>query len=791
MYYSSAPINNILDENYIVMKRYLLFLLTIILFLSCGGDEIRNTILVNDGNELNLAIKNALPGDEIVLANGVWTDVQIRFIGLGEENKPIRLRAESPGKVFIEGQSNLHLAGEYLYVSGLHFRNGYSPENGVIRFMVGEDSIANNCSVSHCAIEDFSKPNRSANDRWIEFFGRYNQLDHCYIAGKSNDGTTLMVYQFGNEHINNYHQITNNYFGPRPRKGGPRAETLRIGSSQTSMTPGYVNVANNYFEACNGEVEIISSKTNFNTFRKNIFYKCEGSLVVRHGNYATIDGNIFIGDDDSDFYGGIRVVNTGHWITNNYFYKINGEEFRSPLAIMNGIPKSPLNRYNQVTDVVVAFNTWIDCKSPWQVGVGENKKSAGVLPKSEIRSAIPIRTIIANNLIYNNQADDSPLVNHDNIKGISFKNNLLDNHGQEYTEYGVFINGAIKIKKINEWLYAPEEEQNAVLDDVFSGFEFNKIQQDLFGSSRIEKNRIGAINQLAGAENFTIDKKKFGPDWYSTESIVNTPTILTASSAKGELEEKIAQANDGDIIELSDKLYRVGTSLKIDKKISIRPKDTSKKSQIIFTGSVNPVAFEMNPKGKLILKNLILKSENNQIAFAPLKKNMSASYTLSITDCQIEDFGHIVLAYKGSFADSISITSSTLKNCQNGIELAAEPDKGDYSAEMVTIQDCEFIKIKNNVIHFYRGGYDESTIGGCLTLLENTFTDCGMQEKNGILIKTRGIVNVTISDNTFRDNPVRIIALLWGEKNNHHLNNTINNSGQIKVEEQQKLELLY
>ena len=130
------------------------------------------------------------------------------------------------------------------------------------------------------------------------------------------------------------------------------------------MTPSYVNVSNNLFEKCNGEVEIISSKSNFNQFKKNIFFECEGSLVLRHGNYANVESNIFIGNDNSKFIGGIRIINTGHWVTNNYFYKIKGNEFRSALAIMNGIPKSPLNRYNQVTDVVIAYNSFIDCKSP-------------------------------------------------------------------------------------------------------------------------------------------------------------------------------------------------------------------------------------------------------------------------------------------------------------------------------------------------------------------------------------------------------------------------------------------
>jgi len=36
-----------------------------------------------------------------------------------------------------------------------------------------------------------------------------------------------------------------------------------------------------------------------------------------------------------------------------------------------------------------------------------------------------------------------------------------------------------------------------------------------------------------------------------------------------------------------------------------------------------------------------------------------------------------------------------------------------------------------------------------------------------------------------------MVALLWGAKNNTHSDNTIDNSGEIKVEENLKLRLLY
>ena len=118
-------------------------------------------------------------------------------------------------------------------------------------------------------------------------------------------------------------------------------------------------------------------------------------------------------------------------------------------------------------------------------------------------------------------------------------------------------------------------------------------------------------------------------------------------------------------------------------------------------------------------------------------------------------------------------------------------DKGDYNTEYLTINNCNFKNVKSNVIDYYRGGYDESTIGGNLFLTNSTFTNCGAKEKNGILINTRGIINVDISKNTFKNNPVKLVALLWGAKNNSYADNQISNSGKIRVEENLKMKLMY
>ncbi len=740
---------------------------------------------VKTNTALTNAIAAAEPGEEIVLANGVWKDVAINFIANGTEDAPITIRAETAGKVSIEGQSYVKFGGDYLTISGLHFKNGYSPERAIITFRPDNETVANHCRVTNCVIESFNQPNRDKVDLWVAFWGRHNKLDHSYIAGKTNKGPTIRVDIKGNESINNYHQIVNNHFGPRPRKGGPSAETIQIGDSYTSMSPSYTNVSNNLFERCNGEVEVISSKTNFNEFRNNVFYKSEGSLVTRHGNYCLVDGNYFIGDENTNV-GGIRLIGTGHWVVNNYFYNLKGEAFRSPLAVMNGIPKSPLNRYIQVTDVVVAHNTWINCKSPLQFGVGSNISQKDVLPKSEIRSAVPIRTTVANNLIYNEVGDKQPIVAHDKIDKIKFKNNIISNQNVSFDAQEGFATAVMKTTEVSENIFVPSS--SFVNTDIYKGFNFDKIDKDVFGNNRTVNNAIGAMVSSTGVPKNILNKKQYGTNWYSNEQAAIVPQTHVATTQ--DLVLKIEKAKAGDIIELMAGDYQLNSSLIINKSITIQSK--AARVTIQYIGEKETPLFSLQPNGNLTLKNLILKGNNTQYAFASLKKNMSDHYNLTIKDVAISNFDYVLKAYKESFGDAIVFINTIIKDCQNGIELSEEiNDKGDYNAEFITIDNCQFENVKSNVIDYYRGGYDESTIGGNLSITNSSFTNCGAEEENKILLNTRGIINVDISNNSFTNNEVKLVALLWGAKNNTHGENTINNSGKIVVEENIKLKLMY
>jgi len=767
------------------MKKIItLFVLSLIL-VSCGNSDTSNNIKVNSIEGLHEAIKNSSAGDNIILANGVYKDVEIEFYGQGTANKPITLKAETPGEVSIEGVSNLKIGGDYLVVEGLHFKNGYTPSKNVIQFKINDTLIANHSTVTNCVIDAFTQPDRDVSDHWVEFWGRHNQLSNNYITGKSNFGPTVMVRLDGNQHIKNYHQIINNHFGPRPRKGGPHGETMQIGDSGTSMTPSHTNVENNLFERCNGEVEIISSKSNNNTFKNNVFFESEGSLVLRHGNYATIDGNIFIGNDNSEFIGGIRVINTGHWITNNYFYKLKGSTFRAPLAIMNGIPKSPLNRYNQVTDVVIAHNSFIDTKTPFHFSVGSNVSQSEVLPKSEIRSARPIRTVIANNILYNQTPFDFPIKNYDKVDGVLFKNNYTNSANKSEVKPKGLITANMDVTKVSSQLMVPKIDNS----NVYLGFDFETIDTDLFGNKRTsENNAVGAIINT-GDYKALYDSSNYGTDWFDTKKAKTEAKTIKVSTST-QLIEALAKANSGDTISLQAGDYQISEALPISKLITLKSSDKNNKAEISFTS--NTTAFSMQPKGVLHIEDLILKGNQTQAAFKTLDKNMSSAYGLWLNNTEVSEFSSVLEVSKGSFADTVSVANSIIKNCKSGIQLNKETnDKGDYNSEFVYVTNNTFSNVDANVLNYYRGGYDESTIGGNLVFKDNTVTNCGTAETENILIKNRGIVNVEFANNTFKNNPVKVVAVLWGEKDQKPENNTITNSGEIKVVQNLKLKLMY
>lgn len=388
--------------------------------------------------EFESAVKHLVPGDKIILQNGIWENVNLHFKGNGTKEHPIILTAETDGEVIISGDSSLKLAGQYLVVKGLWFKNGYTKEKAVISFRVNSKEYAINSRVTNTAITHYNPEDPFKQYFYLELWGRDNVVDFNHFEGKTNEGPTLVVWLAGEAHHNNKHLIKNNYFGNRPALGKNGGETIRIGTSHNSMYSSQTVVEENVFYQCNGESEIISNKSHDNIFRKNLFQESQGSLTLRHGNGALVENNVFKGNGKKHT-GGVRIINEGHIVRNNLFMGLRGSGSKGSLVIMNGVPNSPLNRYHQVKNAWVLNNTFID-SSPIQFGAGSDKE----------RTLPPKESYFFNNLIINPWGNDV-IENHDDISGIKFQNNLV--LGDEIIQPKNFNWGKMKLIKCGDIIF--------------------------------------------------------------------------------------------------------------------------------------------------------------------------------------------------------------------------------------------------------------------------------------------------------------------------------------------------
>jgi len=652
--------------------------------------------LVRNITEFNEVVQELQPGDRVVLANGTWTDVELRLQATGTLDEPIELTAQQPGGVIISGQSNLGISGEYIVVSGLVFRDGFTPTSEVISFRTSKDELANHSRVTNTVIDNFSNPERMDSDTWVAIYGKNNRFDRNSLVNKGNRGVTLAVRMNTEASRENGHIIEYNYFGYRQTLGSNGGETLRIGTSHYSREYSNTIVRYNYFDRTGGELEIISSKSCGNQFHSNVFFESQGTLTMRHGHYTLVENNYFLGNRKPNT-GGIRIINENQTVRNNYLYGLTGHRFRGALVIMNGVPNGPINRYDPVIDSLMNNNIVID-SDHIQLCAGSDEE----------RSAPPTGSSMHNN-IFMSRTNLEPFTVYDDVSGISFKGNVLNEEANLPIKNG-FARVPYSVTKNESGLRVPEQ---SLIDEIGFGEVKPPVAKGDTGA-RFYPKTDGVVTFQSGD---TIPVS------------AGTNTILSA----------LVNSKPGDTLLLeAGGEYLLTKYAHIRHPVTIKAKDGSK----AIVRSEKASFFFIENGGALELENLWLDGAespdqpgNNVISTS--KYSMNQNYSLAIRDCKVTDLDKnhsfdFLKVYPSTFADSIEIMDTEMTNITGSIlSLNKETDDlGIYNAENVTIRNSKFTDIQGAVANIYRGGTDESTFGPIVQIEGNEFINAGQGKRN-------------------------------------------------------------
>ncbi|WP_405606589.1 polysaccharide lyase 6 family protein [Polaribacter sp. Asnod1-A03] len=717
------------------MNRIVFIIITV---LSLFSLEVKaQEVLVSNITEYNSTIKEAKAGDVIILKNGVWEDVKLNAYGNGEEGKPIIVKAETAGEVIISGNSTLNIYGEYVIVSGLWFKDGSSSYKSVVQFKKDSKTFANNCRLTNSAITYFEN-NAGLKDHWVDIWGKNNRVDHNNFTGKTSEGTTLVVWLKGDEHVENNHRIDNNFFGEREDLGKNGGETIRIGTSENSMKSSKTLVERNVFANCDGEIEIVSNKSCDNVFRDNLFVESKGTLTLRHGNNALVERNVFIGNGVSKT-GGIRIINEGHIVRNNYLIGLTGDGYRGPLVVMNGVPNTPLNRYLQVKNVDIQNNTIIN-SGPITFGAG----------KDEEKTLAPLSTNFSNNLIFNTKSSKN-IIFEDSVDGVTFSSNYIDAPTSEVLNG--FISTKVDWKEIGSFpvptannaglLQVSKNDKSAIKDIT------NATRQTFnAGAFNLDANKLPKALTLRAGTGW---KLKIVKPVAKAEEIIVEPGVET-------LRKVISKANPGSILILKTGEYILEKSIKVSKNITIVG---DKGGATIITAKKDlekPLSylFRVNEGVTLHLNNAILDGEISNLKYAIVSpdKLEAQLYNLFVDNVTFKNFtnkdgGSVFKAYNGTKADTLSFINSRIEDNYRGLNLSYDKDEmGKFNANNIIIDNTVFKNIEEAAINYYRKILSPELPGGNLIVKNSVFSNVYNEEK-GKIIRSEGIHNVEITNSVF------------------------------------------
>jgi len=335
-------VNHIL-KNYQSMKKYLMTVLIAGLFIPIK--LLAKRITVSSIAELQQAINDAKPGDNIFLKTGVYTTTADIIISkAGTKSQPITIAAQDAGAAEITGSGGFSLVSPaaYIIIRGFKFTHA-----------AGKARLNTGTSFCEWTNNVFETPGTGD---YLTVAGSDHQIDYNSFQNKDSLGKFIAVKGSGSQ-IAERLWIHHNYFKKHKNQGNRNgAEALQFGLSGFSLSSSNSIVEYNLFEDCAGENELISVKASRVTLRYNTLRNCPAQFTLRHGNFNQVYGNYFINTP------GLRIFGDDHLIHSNHF-----ENCSIAINIGNGGAEvadgAPLTSHDRPDRVLIAFNTLVNNKT--------------------------------------------------------------------------------------------------------------------------------------------------------------------------------------------------------------------------------------------------------------------------------------------------------------------------------------------------------------------------------------------------------------------------------------------
>ena len=310
------------------------------------------------------------PGEEVVLANGTYSDCYISFYADGEEGQPIVLRAENPGGVTLDTCS-VYMEGSFLVLRGFDFTGGmlYTP------IAMGDSSVP----CDYCAVRDVRMdavvPDSPVNRPYVQVMGYRAEVSDSTFLGKQNTSGVITVDRLQPSDSMEA-RIYRNYFADRGNVlADPGVtngfETIRVGWSMDYFYPSFSVIEGNLFERCDGELETLSIKSGSNAVRFNTFRDNAGQVTIRDGFGNAVEGNYVLGEHKS-WSGGIRLSGARTAVVNNHVQDLDTQDsvWRYPIALVTGA-EDHYEDYTATFEAAVILNRVVSPRHAFALDTGD------------------------------------------------------------------------------------------------------------------------------------------------------------------------------------------------------------------------------------------------------------------------------------------------------------------------------------------------------------------------------------------------------------------------------------